>query len=61
MNQDEDVHRLDEMFFFICYHYRGTLFRIGPLGCLTWFTNPPKWLINLLNTIKTCMNNATYT
>jgi len=45
MNQDEDVHCLDEMFF-ICYHYRDILFRRGPLGCLTWFTNPPKWLIN---------------
>jgi hypothetical protein len=45
MNQDEDVHRLDEMFF-ICYHYRDILFRRGPQGCLTWFTNPPKWLIN---------------
>jgi hypothetical protein len=45
MNQDEDAHRLEEMFFF-CYHYRDILFRRGPLGCLTWFTNPPKWLIN---------------
>jgi len=52
MNQDEDVHRLDEMFF-IRYHYRrGTLFQRGPLGCFYLVYKSTKMANKLVNTIK---------
>lgn len=45
MHQYERAHRLDEMFW-VCYHYKDTLFKKGAQGSLSWYTNPPMWLLS---------------